>query len=258
MSDETVLTDVSDFFVATCRLNRPAVRNALSPELMDELATELEHLDSNDEVRAIVIAGSNDVFASGADIRSLSERSVQEALHHPTASFWKRLGAIRKPTVAAVSGWALGNGCELALACDMCVAAEGSQFGLPEITLGLIPGGGGTQRLARVIGKQRTMELVLTGRRYSAEQAAAWGLVNKLASRAEWLEQATDLAAETAARAPIATRLAKQDVLEAEQASMREALDTERELFELAMSTEDRIEGMEAFMQGRRPEFKGR
>lgn len=257
MSEEIVLTTI-DGHVAICRMNRPEVRNALSPELMDELATRLERLDADDEVRAIVVAGSNDVFASGADIRSLSERSLQQALHHPAASFWKRLAAIRKPTVAAVSGWALGGGCELALACDMCVAAEGAQFGQPEITLGVIPGGGGTQRLARVIGKQRTMELILTGRRFSAEQALGWGLVNRVSKRTDWLEQSTELAAQVAARAPIATRLAKQAVLAAERANLDEALQTERELFELAMSTEDRIEGMEAFMQGRPPEFKGR
>lgn len=257
MSEEQVMTTI-DGHVAVCRLNRPAVRNALSPELMEELATELERLDRDEEVRCIVIAGSNEVFASGADIRSLSDQSFQQALHHPSASFWKRVMAIKTPTVSAVSGWALGGGCELALAADMCVAAEKSQFGQPEVTLGIIPGGGGTQRLARVIGKQRTMELVLTGRRYSAEQGFGWGLINKVSSRATWLEEACELAAEVAQRAPVATRLGKQAVIAAEQETLREALETERKLFELTMATEDRIEGMNAFMQGRRPEFRGR
>lgn len=244
--------------VATARINRPEVRNALGPDLMDEIATQLEHFDDDPNVRCAVLAGSNDVFASGADIRSLSEASYQQALHHPAASFWRRLAGIRKPIVAAVSGWALGSGCELALACDLCVAAEKTQFGQPEITLGIIPGGGATQRLARALGKQRAMELVLTGRRFSAEQALGWGLVNSIAPRDRWLEAARDLAYEIASRAPIATRLAKQAVLAAEQHSLEEGMDLERKLFEQVMATEDRIEGMNAFMQGRRPEFEGR
>jgi enoyl-CoA hydratase/carnithine racemase len=256
MSD-AVLVEISHH-VATVRLNRPEVRNALGPDLMDELATQLEHLDDDPEVRCSVIAGSNDVFASGADIRSLSEDSYQQALHHPAASFWRRLAAIRKPMVAAVSGWALGSGCELALACDLLVAAEKTQFGQPEVTLGIIPGGGATQRLARAIGKQRAMEMILTGRRFSAEQAYGWGMVNVVAPQTRWLEPAWDLAVEVGARAPIATRLAKQAVLEADQLSLEEGMKLERKLFEQAMATEDRIEGMNAFMQGRRPEFEGR
>jgi enoyl-CoA hydratase/carnithine racemase len=225
---------------------------------MDKLATELERLDGDEGVRCIVVAGSNEVFASGADIRSLSERSYQQAMHHPSASFWKRIVAIKKPMVAAVSGWALGGGCELALACDMIVAAEESQFGQPEITLGIIPGGGATQRLTRVLGKQRAMELILTGRRFSAEQGHAWGLVNRISKRTTWLEEATELASEVASRAPIATRLAKGAVLAADQSPLSEALEAERRAFELTMATEDRIEGMNAFMQGRKPEFEGR
>ncbi len=244
--------------VALVSLNRPEVRNALSPELMEDLATALERIETDDRIRCTVIAGSDDVFASGADIRSLSESRSHEALHHPSASFWKRVASLRKPLVAGVSGWALGGGCELALLCDMIVAAENSQFGQPEITLGIIPGGGATQRLARVLGKQQTMELVLTGRRFSAEQGHAWGLINRVASRGSWLQAATDLAQEVAQRAPIATRLAKQAVLAAEQEHLEDGLELERRLFEQAMATEDRVEGMNAFMQGRRPEFEGR
>ncbi len=257
MADDQLLISVAEH-VATIRLNQPTVRNALSPELMDALAARLEHFDADDQVRCIVIAGSDDIFASGADIRSLSEHSFEKALHHPSASFWKRLAVVRKPMVAAVSGWALGGGCELALACDMCVAAERSQFGQPEVTLGLIPGGGGTQQLARALGKQRAMELVLTGRRFSAEQGFAWGLVNRVSQRRRWLEEAQDLAQEVARRAPVATRLGKQAVLAAEQATLEQGLATERRLFELAMATEDRVEGMNAFLEGRQPEFKGR
>src|ERR687891_2654506 len=164
--------------VALCRLDRPEARNALSPEVMEELASAVEAFDADDRVRCIVIAGSDEVFASGADIGALRDRSFQESLVHPAAAFWRRLAACRTPLVAAVSGWALGGGCELALLCDMIVASETAVFGQPEVTLGVIPGGGGTQRLARTIGKQRAMELVLTGRRLDAHAAARMGLVN--------------------------------------------------------------------------------
>ncbi|HWA52840.1 MAG TPA: enoyl-CoA hydratase-related protein, partial [Solirubrobacterales bacterium] len=157
--------------VVLLRLNRPEARNALSPELMEELAGELERLDPDPEVRCVVIAGSDEVFAAGADIKSMAERSFAEALRHPAAGFWRRLAAIKTPMVAAVSGYALGGGCELALACDFRVAAEDAKLGQPEINLGIIPGGGGTQRLARVLGKQRAMEYVLTGRRFDAATA---------------------------------------------------------------------------------------
>src|ERR1700760_3835768 len=166
--------------VALLRLNRPEARNALSPELMEELAGELERLDPDPAVRCVVIAGSEKVFAAGADIRAMSERTFAEALYPPAAGFWKRLAMIRTPLVAAVSGWALGGGCELALACDMIVASETAVFGQPEINLGIIPGGGGSQRLTRAIGKQRAMELVLTGRRVDAAEARELGFVNRV------------------------------------------------------------------------------
>jgi enoyl-CoA hydratase/carnithine racemase len=244
--------------VALLRLNRPEARNALSPEMMERLAAELERLDPDPEVRCVVIAGSEKVFAAGADIKAMSERSFAEALRHPAASFWRRLAAIKTPMIAAVSGYALGGGCELALACDMIVAAEGATFGQPEITLGIIPGGGGTQRLARVLGKQQTMEYVLTGRRFDAETARAMGLVNKVAKKGKWLEEALALAQTVAERPPIAARLAKQAVLVAEETALSPGLENERRLYELAMATEDRIEGMTAFLEKREPKFEGK
>src|ERR1700741_3460195 len=150
---------------------------------MEELASELERLDPDPEVRCIVIAGSEKVFAAGADIKALSERSFAESLSHPAASFWRRVAAVKTPLVAAVSGFALGGGCELALACDMIVASDTARFGQPEITLGIIPGGGGTQRLGRVLGKQLAMEYVLTGRQFDADMAHEMGLVNKVAKK---------------------------------------------------------------------------
>jgi enoyl-CoA hydratase/carnithine racemase len=253
----TLVATSVDGPVALCRIDRPEARNALSPEVMDELASAIERYDADPEVRCIVIAGSDEVFASGADIRALRERTFQDSLVHPSASFWKRLAAIRTPTIAAVSGFALGGGCELALACDMIVASETAEFGQPEITLGIIPGGGGTQRLARVVGKQRAMELVLTGRRIEAVEAERMGFVNAVVKKKEWLEAAMELAQRIAKRPPIAARLAKQAVLAAEETPMTAGLEMERRLYEESMATEDRIEGMDAFLEKRKPKFRG-
>jgi enoyl-CoA hydratase/carnithine racemase len=244
--------------VGLCRLNRPEARNALSPELMDELATAAESFDADPDVRCIVIAGSDEAFAAGADIKAMSERSFQDVMAAPTTSSWKRLWSCRTPTMAAVSGWALGGGCELALGCDMVVASESAQFGQPEITLGIIPGAGGTQRLARVLGKQRAMELVLTGRRMDAREAERMGLVNLVTPEGEWLEGALELAKRVARRPPIAARLAKQAVLAADEGTLASGLEQERRLYELAMATDDRVEGMRAFIEKRKPEFRGR
>ena len=248
----------TDDGVALCRLDRPEARNALSAELMLELGEALEGFDADPGVRCIVIAGSDDVFAAGADIKAMAERSFADALSNPAASFWKRLTALKTPLIAAVSGWALGGGCELALACDLIVASESAEFGQPEITLGIIPGGGGTQRLARVLGKQRTMDLVLTGRRIGADEAQALGLVNLVAPKGEWLAGALELAQRIARRPPIAARLAKQAVLAADETALSVGLDAERRLYELSFATEDRVEGMRAFVEKRKPDFKGR
>ena len=247
-----------DGHVSLLRLNRPEARNALSPEVMEEIAGELERLDPDPEVRCIVIAGSEKVFAAGADIRAMSERSFAEALYHPAAGFWKRLAMVKTPMIAAVSGWALGGGCELALACDMIVASETAVFGQPEINLGIIPGGGGSQRLTRVLGKQRAMELVLTGRRVPAAEARELGLVNEVVAGDGWLEAALELAGRIAAQPPIAARLAKQAVIAAEETTVSAGLEEERRLYELAMATEDRVEGMKAFLEKREPRFEGR
>jgi len=254
----TLVETSVDGHVALCRLNRPDARNALSPELMAELAGALEGFDADPEVRCIVIAGSDEAFAAGADIRALAEREFHEALFHPAAAFWRRVAECRTPLIAAVSGWALGGGCELALICDLIVASETAEFGQPEITLGIIPGGGGTQRLARAVGKQRAMELVLTGRRFDAAEAERMGIVNVVTKKREWLDTALDLARRIASRPPIATRLAKQAVLAADETGLAAGLEQERRLYELAMATEDRVEGMTAFLEKRKPEYKGR
>ncbi len=247
-----------DGHVALCRLNRPEARNALSPELMEELAGAVAGFDAGPEIRCIVIAGSDEVFAAGADIATLAEREFHEAVFHPAAAFWRRLADCRTPMVAAVSGWALGGGCELALICDLIVASETAEFGQPEITLGIIPGGGGTQRLARAVGKHRAMELVLTGRRFDASEAFEMGLVTIVAKKRDWLDAALDLARRIASRPPIAAMLAKQAVLAAEEMGLAAGLEHERRLYELAMATEDRVEGMRAFLEKRKPAYRGR
>ena len=253
-----VETTVDEHHVALLRLNRPEARNALSAEMRAEILAELTRLDADPEVRCIVIAGSEKVFAAGADIRAMAERPLDAAPDPAGMAFWKGIAATETPLIAAVAGFALGGGCELALACDMIVADEKARFGQPEITLGIIPGGGGTQRLARAIGKQRAMEYVLTGRLFEADTAQGWGLVNLVVKKGRWLQEALELAHTIAARAPLAVRLGKQAVLAAEETTLTPGLKRERELFERAMTTEDRVEGMQAFLEKREPEFRGR
>ncbi len=249
---------VDDRHVGLVTLSSPETRNALSPQMKSELIAALERLDADPEVRCIVIAGSDKTFAAGADIRNLASAPVDAAPDPERAAFWTRLGELQTPTVAAVSGYALGGGCELAMACDLIVADEKARFGLPEVTLGIIPGGGGTQRLTRAIGKHRAMEYVLTGRHFDAQAAAAWGLVTKTARKGGWLTEAVQTAQTIAARAPVATRLAKRAVQAAEQAGLGVGLEVERDLFEQVMATEDRVEGTTAFLEKREPNFKGR
>ena len=250
MSSEPPVTSEIDGSVAILRLNRPRERNLLTADVMETLVEALEELDADPAVRCVVIAGGRESFAAGGDI--------QDADHQDPADLWRRLREPLTPTVAAVSGYALGAGWELALSCDLVVASENAEFGQPEIVLGLIPGGGATQRLTRKIGRQRTMELVLTGRRITAAEAFSLGLVNKVAGKRDWLDEALDLARFVAARAPLAARLAKQAVLTAEETPITSGLAEERRLYRQAMATEDRIEAMQAHREQRRPRFEGR
>jgi enoyl-CoA hydratase/carnithine racemase len=253
-----VEVSLDEFHVALLRLNRPEARNALSPEMRAEIADTLERLDADPEVRCIVVAGTDEFFAAGADIRTMAERPLDAPPDPEGMRFWTRISAIKTPVIAAVSGYAFGGGCELAMACDMIVCDEKTRFGQPEITLGIIPGGGGSQRLARAVGKQRAMEYVLTGRRWDARQAERWGLVNKVVGKGAWLTEAVELARVIAERPPLAVRLGKRAVQVAEETSLTEGLRAERELFEEAMASEDRVEGMTAFLEKREPRFQGR
>jgi enoyl-CoA hydratase len=239
--------------LGVCRIDSPETRNALSPQLLDAIASGLEQLDGEADVRCIVLAGSDEVFATGADVRTLAATAPDEGME-----FWQRLGEVGAPIVAAASGWALGTGFELALACDLLVASKSTGFGQPEVTLGMIPGGGATQRLTRAIGKQRAMELILTARHMSAEQAYRYGLVNVVTERKRWLETAMTLAGQIAERAPLATRLAKRAILAADASEIERGMAVERELLAEALATEDHVEGVAAFLEGREPRFEGK
>jgi enoyl-CoA hydratase len=244
--------------VALVRINRPRVRNALNQALLADLVTTLEALDEDPEVRVIVLTGDERAFAAGADIAEMVDASVVEMQLRPQLARWDRLRKIRKPLIAAVAGYALGGGNELAMLCDLVVAAETARFGQPEINLGIIPGAGGTQRLVRAIGKARAMELVLTGRMMTADEAFAVGLVTKVVPTELYLIEALRLAAEIAAKPPLAVMAAKDAVLKAFDTTLETGLEYERRSFNLLFATEDRREGMAAFLEKRAPAFKGR
>lgn len=240
------------------KLNRPEVLNALSPDMLEALCTAAERFDGDDEIRVIVLTGSARVFAAGADIKVMAEASGMDMLRLDTIAYWQRLRSIRKPVIAAVSGYAFGGGCELALQCDMIVASETARFAQSEVNVGIMPGAGGTQRLARAIGPYRAMEMVLTGAPMSARTAFEHGLVNRLAPVERYLDEALDLADLIASKPPVAVRLAKEALRHGMETSLREGLKLERRNFYLSFETEDHREGMTAFLEKRPPEFKGR
>lgn len=257
MTYETILVERPADGVGLVRLNQPKSYNTLTGPLMDELMSALETLDADDDARCLIITGTDKVFAAGADIKEMAEASPVDMLNKAFIARWDRLRAITKPVIAAVSGYALGGGCELALACDMIVASESAVFGQPEINLGVMPGAGATQRLARTIGKALTMEMVLNDRRLSAEEAAQFGLVNRVASIDAYLDNAVRLASEIAARAPVAIRLAKDAVNMAFETPLSAGLAYERNHFYALFSTADQREGMAAFLEKRKPDWTG-
>ena len=258
MKNELVLVDPQIRpGVALLRLNRPKELNALNLQLMAELRDALAIMDKDENVRAMVLTGNEKAFAAGADIHQMSGKGAIDMLLIDQFSTWEQIRRLKKPLIAAVSGFVLGGGNELVMHCDLVVASETARFGQPEILLGIMPGAGGTQRLTRQIGKVNAMEMVLTGQPISAKQALAWGLVNRVVPVEVYLDEALRLASEIALRAPLAVRLAKESVLKAQDSNLSEGLEFERKNFYMLFASTDQKEGMDAFVNKRPPQFTG-
>lgn len=253
-----VLNDKVAPYVAHIQLNRPKELNALNLELMGELRDLLRMLDQNEQVRVVVLSGNEKAFAAGADIKQMAGRTAIDMFLIDQFSTWDQIKKFRKPLIAAVSGFALGGGCELAMICDMIVASETARFGQPEIKIGVMPGAGGTQRLTKAIGKARAMEMVLTGEPMEAKEALFRGLINKVVPEEVYLEEAIKLASKIAQLSPVATRLAKESVNRSFETALDEGLHFERKNFYLTFASDDQKEGMQAFLEKRTPDFKGR
>jgi enoyl-CoA hydratase len=244
--------------VALIQLNRPKELNALNLQLMQELRDTLQQLDKNNDVKVIILTGNEQAFAAGADIKQMADKTAIDMLTIDQFSTWDQIRKTKKPIIAAVSGFALGGGCELAMTCDMIIASETAKFGQPEIKIGVMPGAGGTQRLTKAVGKAKAMEMVLTGRFISADEAFSYKLVNKVVPVEMYMHEATSLAKEIAAMSPIAIQLAKEAVNRSFETLLDEGLYFERKNFYLAFASEDQKEGMKAFVEKRKPEYKGR
>ncbi len=260
MADEqyTSILVTADGPVTTIQLNRPKVLNALNMQLMEELMTALDVLEQDEGVRCVVLTGNERAFAAGADINEMAGASTVDMMTRDQFARWDRIRRFKKPLIAAVSGFALGGGNELAMLCDMIVASETAQFGQPEINIGVMPGAGGTQRLTRAVGKAVAMEMVLAGRNLSAREALAFGLVNRVVQVEVYLREAQRLAKQIAEKSPLAAQLAKEAVLKAYDSGLSEGLLHERKNFYLLFSTEDQKEGMAAFQEKRKPNFRGK
>ena len=244
--------------IAVVLLNRPQQLNALSDELMDELVSALRELDRDEAVRCIVLGGNERAFAAGADIGELARSSAIELFFARRVERWDAIRNLWTPLVAAVSGFCLGGGCELAMSCDLIVASETARFGQPETSLGIIPGAGGTQRLTRAVGKALAMDVILSGRTLTADEALAAGLVARVVAKEAWLDEAKRVARDIAAKGPVATRLAKEAVDRAYEGTLHLGLEYERRALYLAFASEDAREGLTAFTEKRKPDFRGR
>ncbi|HEX2726053.1 MAG TPA: enoyl-CoA hydratase-related protein [Beijerinckiaceae bacterium] len=244
--------------VALLRIDRPEARNALNGAVREELARHFDDLATDDEIRCVIITGSPTVFAAGADLKAMAAAGAVEMMLRGTHLTWAPVKDFPKPLVAAVNGWALGGGCELAMHADLIIAGEGARFGQPEIKVGIIPGAGGTQRLVRAVGKFKAMRMLLTGEPISAREADAMGLVTEVVPDAEVLDRAIALARAIAALPPIAARKIKEVVAQGADLPLEAALTLERQAFQLMFDTEDQKEGMAAFLEKRPPRFRGR
>jgi enoyl-CoA hydratase len=253
---ETILIETNEH-VGLVRINRPKARNALNSTVLRELNDALENFDADLKIGAIVITGDEIAFAAGADIKEMSEATAVHMLTRSHIPQFDRIRGIHKPIIAAVSGWCLGGGNELAMACDIIIASETARFGQPEINLGVIPGAGGTQRLTRAVGKAIAMEMVLNNRTLTAEEARQYGLVNRVVPVERYLEEALLVAAEIAARAPLAVRLGKEAINHAFDSFLSDGLDDERRAFYLLFASQDQKEGMQAFVEKRKASWTG-
>ena len=257
MTYTSVLTEIRGR-VGLVTLNRPQAMNAFNQVMLAELFDALEAFDKDDNVGALVVTGNEKAFAAGADIKEMAEASPFVMINEGRVEKWDRIRGIKKPVIAAVSGWALGGGCELAISCDMIIASETAKFGQPEITIGVIPGAGGTQRLARLLGKHLAMEMVINNRTLSAAEALQFGLANRVVPVERYLDDAIAFAEEIASRAPLAVRMAKDSVNAAFETTLTEGLKTEKRNFYPLFSTDDQKEGMKAFIEKRKPDWKGK
>jgi enoyl-CoA hydratase len=244
--------------IAVVLLNRPDALNALSDALMDELVGALGELDRDPAVRCIVLGGNERAFAAGADIGELAQASAIDLYYQRRVERWDAIRSLWTPLIAAVSGYCLGGGCELAMSCDLIIASETAQFGQPETGLGIIPGAGGTQRLTRAVGKAIAMDVILSGRRLSAREALGAGLVARVVTKEAWLDEARRVARDIASKGPVATRLAKESVNRAYETTLSAGLEAERRALYLAFASEDANEGLTAFGEKRKPDFQGR
>ena len=244
--------------IGLVQLNRPKVMNALSFELISELVNGLEELDRDETVRVIILTGSGRAFAAGADLSEMSKSTVVDLMLGRRFELWDRIRKISKPIIAAVGGYCLGGGNELAMNCDIIIASEVATFGQPEVNVGIIPGAGGTQRLTRVVGKYKAMEMILTGKAISAEEAYRIGLINRVVPPESLMEESKKLATEIASKPPISIRSAKEAILRAQDAALEVGLEFERKSFYMLFATEDAKEGMKAFLEKRTPNFKGK
>jgi enoyl-CoA hydratase len=255
---ESLVTTERDGAIAVVLLNRPQQLNALSGPLMDELVSTLHALDEDHATRCIVLGGNERAFAAGADIAELADATPIELCENRRIDRWDAIRALRTPLVAAVSGYCLGGGCELAMACDLIVASETAQFGQPEINLGVLPGAGGTQRLTRAVGKAVAMDVILSGRFLTADEALRAGLVARVVAAEAWLDEAKRVARAIAEKSPVSVRLAKEAIDQAFEAPLAAGLEYERRAFSLARASDDATEGLTAFVEKREPDFKGR
>lgn len=257
MTYEQILVS-SEGAIGRVQLNRPKALNALNSRLMTEVVHALRQFDADAAIACIVLHGNEQAFAAGADIKEMADQGAIDMYARDFISLWDEVYRTKKPIIAAVSGFALGGGCELAMICDIIVASETARFGQPEINLGVIPGAGGTQRLTRAVGKSLAMEMVLSGRMLSALEAKTAGLVSRVVPVEAYLTEALKLAGEIATKSTITLQLAKEAVLHTYENSLAGGIHLERRLFQMAFASEDQTEGMKAFVEKRRPEFKGR